>query len=652
MSKDNKKNISSTLGRWAKRGFLGAHKEVDNMAVEQIVSPSMQVFKEFVSRWLPMTCVFLLIGMFALAFIGPILVPLDFNYTERLQQNVAPGYDMMKVPSELAKDIKSISSYSHFSVGLSNSGKVYTWGHTKLGTTGYDMKNIPEEVQNANILFAAAGFDHAIAIDDQGNVYGWGNNRLGQYPGTDYKDRDANVNELLPDGKVDIDNVKALRCGYQATAIVMKDGTVIAFGNSNAVLNMSMIMRYDNVEDVQFTSTYLIALRDDGTMGVGNMKGIFDTVNGDPKQNLSKYIGRQRDVEHLATTSSTVCLMLVDAKADAAATTDAERAAAREVIFTGSFSYGEKNLPTLAADEYFTQIEGGTNHYTGLTNKGRVLSWGSNHLKQANVPAEANGASDVIVTSFQNYALNGDHDIQSSWGLKGYMFGTDNHGADVFARCIHGGKMTMTIGAIAVIISSIIAIIVGCISGYFGGIVDMLLMRVTEIFSAIPFLPFAMILSAVLQRSPLTENTKIFIIMVILGVLSWTGLAKMIRGQILAEREKEFVTAAKAMGVKEGRIAFKHILPNVISVVMVNMTLSFASCMLTESSLSYLGFGVAYPRPTWGNMLNGANNSIIIKNFWWQWFFPSLLLAICTICINIIGDNLRDVMDPKSDRSR
>ena len=140
--------------------------------------------------------------------------------------------------------------------------------------------------------------------------------------------------------------------------------------------------------------------------------------------------------------------------------------------------------------------------------------------------------------------------------------------------------------------------------------------------------------------------------MLILGVLSWTGLAKMIRAQILSEREKEFVTAAKALGIRERRIAFKHILPNVMSVVLVDLTLSFAGCMLTESSLSYLGFGVQYPRPTWGNMLNAANDSIVIKNYWWQWLFPALMLAICTICINIIGDNLRDVMDPKSSRDK
>ena len=212
--------------------------------------------------------------------------------------------------------------------------------------------------------------------------------------------------------------------------------------------------------------------------------------------------------------------------------------------------------------------------------------------------------------------------------------------------------MTMTIGAVAVIVSTVIAIIVGCLAGYFGGWVDMLLMRVTEIFSSLPFLPFAMMLSYVIRTMPIDETTRIFIIMIMLGLLSWTGLARMIRAQVLAEREKEFVIAAQSMGVKENRIAFKHILPNVISIILVNVTLDFAGCMLTESSLSYLGFGVQQPQPTWGNMLYGANNSIVIQNYWWQWVFPSIFLGIATISINIIGDALRDVLDPKSSQEK
>ena len=649
--KQKKKGIFSTLGRWFRRTFFGVSKEYENINVEEIVSPSKQVVSNFFSRKIAVFALIMVILMFLLAFVAPAFVPLDLNYTEILQQNLAPGFKMMSVPDELAEDIKTISSYSHFSVGLSNAGKVYVWGDTKLRAAGYDMADIPEEVQNNKILFAAAGFDHAVAIDENGNVYGWGNNRLGQYPGTIYSDPQANVNELIPDAKVDIDNVKSLQCGYQSTAILMKDGTAICFGNSNGCLNMQMINRYENITDLTYTANYIVALLDDGSIAVGNLKGIYDTVNGDPNLKLSRYVGK-RTITSVASTSATIAMLVVDEKADAAATTDAEHAAARELIFSGSFSYGENKPPVLAADEYFVQIEGGANHYTGLTNKGNIYAWGSNHLNQLNIAEGAKGADRLIVTSFQNYAVDKENHLQAKWGLKGYIFGTDGKGADVFARCVHGGKMTMTIGAVAVIVSSIIAIIIGCVSGYAGGWVDLLLMRITEIFASIPFLPFAMILSAVLIRTSLTENQKIFIIMLILGVLSWTGLAKMIRAQILAEREKEFVTAAKAIGVRERRIAFKHILPNVMSVILVDLTLEFATCLLTESSLSYLGFGVQYPRPTWGNMLDAANDANVIKNYWWQWAFPALLLSVCTISINIIGDNLRDVLDPKSDRDK
>lgn len=649
--KQKKKGIFSTLGRWFRRTFFGVSKEYEDINVEEIVSPSKQVVRNFFSHKIAVFALIMVILMFLLAFVAPAFVPLDLNYTEILQQNLAPGFKMMSVPDELAEDIKTISSYSHFSVGLSNAGKVYVWGDTKLRAAGYDMADIPEEVQNNKILFAAAGFDHAVAIDENGNVYGWGNNRLGQYPGTIYSDPQANVNELIPDAKVDIDNVKSLQCGYQSTAILMKDGTAICFGNSNGCLNMQMINRYENITDLTYTANYIVALLDDGSIAVGNLKGIYDTVNGDPNLKLSRYVGK-RTITSVASTSATIAMLVVDEKADAAATTDAEHAAARELIFSGSFSYGENKPPVLAADEYFVQIEGGANHYTGLTNKGNIYAWGSNHLNQLNIAEGAKGADRLIVTSFQNYAVDKENHLQAKWGLKGYIFGTDGKGADVFARCVHGGKMTMTIGAVAVIVSSIIAIIIGCVSGYAGGWVDLLLMRITEIFASIPFLPFAMILSAVLIRTSLTENQKIFIIMLILGVLSWTGLAKMIRAQILAEREKEFVTAAKAIGVRERRIAFKHILPNVMSVILVDLTLEFATCLLTESSLSYLGFGVQYPRPTWGNMLDAANDANVIKNYWWQWAFPALLLSVCTISINIIGDNLRDVLDPKSDRDK
>ena len=137
-------------------------------------------------------------------------------------------------------------------------------------------------------------------------------------------------------------------------------------------------------------------------------------------------------------------------------------------------------------------------------------------------------------------------------------------------------------------------------------------------------------------------------IMIILGVLSWPGLARLVRGQILAEREKEFVTAAKALGIKEHVIIFRHILPNVISVVIVNITLRYATSLLTESSLSFLGFGVIPPNPTWGNMLSNSQSNKILRDYWWRWVFPAAALSISTIAINCFGDGLRDAIDPKS----
>ena len=276
---------------------------------------------------------------------------------------------------------------------------------------------------------------------------------------------------------------------------------------------------------------------------------------------------------------------------------------------------------------------------------GTVVSWGQNNLNQGSAPS-ISGVETICAGYFQNYAIDGSGKV-TGWGLKGYLMGTDAYGRDIFVRLLTGGRMTMTIGAISVIISTIIGVIIGGLSGYYGGKLDNILMRFTEIVMSIPFLPFAMILSALVGNS-VSEVVRISMIMVILGLLSWPSLARLVRAQILAEREKEFVTAAKAMGIKELSIVFRHILPNVITVIIVNTTLDFATCMLIESTLSFLGFGVAEPSPTWGNMLTGSNSSLVIGTYWWRWVFPSLALGLSTISINSIGDGLRDAIDPRS----
>ena len=618
------------------------HHAADSvLAVEEIVTPFKQIVRGFFERKIAVVALCVVAAMFLLVFIGPLFMPKYYDaYLETTQKNIAPTMKMMSVPKELRDDIKKIDSYGSFTVGLSNAGKVYVWGSTGIGTTGIDVADIPEEVLNANIVEVAAGIDHVVAIDENGKVYCWGSNSLGQY-GYFSPEEHPNILSMtdeLINGTIDVANIKKITCGYQCTAILMNDGTLHLWGNKNTYANIDSFVGKTDLVDIDFTLNYVVGVTEKGNSVFTGKKGLYDQYRnklGEAGVPAKEFLAG-RKIVGIEAGNKNICILLDD----------------NSICFTGDFSTNVVQVPDLAAGEYFVDVDAGTYHYTGLTNLGNVYSWGDDTLNQCQVPDKMTGATKIFGTSFQSYAINESDDLVGKWGLKGYFFGTDGYGADILQRIIQGGKMTMTIGAIAVIISSVIGIIVGCISGYFGGKVDSMMMRITEIFAAIPFLPFAMILSASLAQTDITEISKIFLLMVILGVLTWTGLARMVRGQVLAARENEYVTAAKSMGVKELTIAFKHILPNIVSVIFVTLTLDFATCMLTESSLSYLGFGVTYPRPTWGNMLNGANNATIIKNFWWQWLFTSLFLAVTCICINIVGNTLRDVMDPKSNADR
>ncbi|MBO6240930.1 MAG: ABC transporter permease subunit [Butyrivibrio sp.] len=697
-----KKNFFGRLSGWVRRVFFGGSRDLaDSIDVEEVVSPIGQIVRNFLERRLAVGAMIVVILMFLLVFFGPLFMPNYYDsYTEVTQKNVAPTMSMMKVPSGLKNDIKMIDSYGSFSVGLSNSGDVYVWGATQLGTTGIDISDIPEAVENDTICYVAAGIDHIIAISESGKVYGWGSNKHGQYITTDKEvleqleeaeesvseedqaileeagattedaesvegeeSADEEVSESsdetdvaastaasageniipMPDelvnGTIDVANIKKLVCGYQCTAILMNDGKLYIWGNANAYQNISSFVDKDDLTDIDFTLNYIVGITDAGTSIYTGKRGLYDQYRSNINEagkSSKKFLGKRKIVSIYATNNH-LCGMLSDGS----------------LFFAGNFPSDSVAMPALHDGETIVQIEAGTYHYTALTSEGRVLSWGGSTLKQTDVPTKVDGkTAKVFAGAFQSYAVDSNGSLVGKWGLKGYLFGTDGYGADIFQRIIQGGKMTMTIGAVAVIISTIIGIVVGCLSGYFGGTVDIVLMRIAEVFAAIPFLPFALILSAVMAQMDISENKKIFILMCILGVLTWTGLARMVRGQVLVARENEYVTAAKAMGVKEGRIAFRHILPNIVSIIFVTLTLDFATCMLTESSLSYLGFGVTYPRPTWGNMLSGSNNSTIIKNYWWQWVFTSIFLAVTCICINIVGDTLRDVMDPKSDRDK
>jgi len=172
-------------------------------------------------------------------------------------------------------------------------------------------------------------------------------------------------------------------------------------------------------------------------------------------------------------------------------------------------------------------------------------------------------------------------------------------------------------------------------------------MRLADIFDSLPFLPMAVTLSYSIGHL-LRQDHKMYLMMVIIGILGWMGLARLIRAQLLVEREKDFVLAARALGIKQRNIMVRHILPNVFNLIIVNITLGYASALLIEAGLSFLGFGVQEPTPSWGNMLTSAQDSTVIQFFWWRWVIPALFVAGAALFINLLGDALREAMDPRS----
>ncbi len=618
-------------GRYAfKRLFIGNKELPFETEGAEIESPAKLLREAFFRKKTAIVALVFLVALFLFVFIAPAFVPMDVNYTDPLQQNIAPVYSMRALPNGLKNSVQTIDGFSGFTVGLSNEGEVFVWGNSQDQLNKMDMKNIPKEVKTEGATHVAAGKDHILAITASGELVGWGDKSCGQY-GFDSVLNAQTTPEELREGVLPTE-VKTLACGYQTSALVKTDGTSYAWGNKNAARNLSEFAHLSGVETLAFTNAAAVAILQNGEIFTGTEE-IFTSVatkKGEVYQTPNSYLSGRKAVA-LATTNKCAAFLTED----------------HELFVSGVFENGENELPKLQEGEYLISIDGGTRHFVGVTNFGNAYAWGHCAYGQCNLQTDGNTAK-AFAGALQSYTVDSEGKLVQSVGLKGYIMGTDGRGRDVFARIVHGGKMTLTIGAVAVLVSSFIAIVVGCVSGYFGGWVDVLLMRITEIFSSIPFLPFAMLLSQIIKYYDITETTRIFIIMLILGALSWTGLARMIRGQVLAEREKEFVTAARAIGVKERTIAFRHVLPNVISVILVSMTLDFAGCLLTESSLSYLGFGVQQPQPTWGNMLNGCNNSTVIQNYWWQWVFPSVFLSLAVICINIVGDALRDALDPKT----
>ena len=231
-----------------------------------------------------------------------------------------------------------------------------------------------------------------------------------------------------------------------------------------------------------------------------------------------------------------------------------------------------------------------------------------------------------------------------------HWLGTDGDGRDVFTRLMYGGRVSLMFSVVVTIIELLLGITMGGIAGYYGGKVDMLIMRLVDIFYCIPFLPLMLVGSSFMVAFGVKPEIKIYILMLIMGVFNWSGVARMVRGQILSVREMEYMQAAEACGISTFSKIFKHLIPNVTPVIIVMATMDLGAFILTESAMSFLGVGLAFPYASLGNMVNAVNSSVIMKNYLNIWLPPGIMILFIVMAFNFIGDGLRDAFDPKMKR--
>ncbi|MCX6057043.1 MAG: ABC transporter permease [Chloroflexi bacterium] len=238
-----------------------------------------------------------------------------------------------------------------------------------------------------------------------------------------------------------------------------------------------------------------------------------------------------------------------------------------------------------------------------------------------------------------------------------HWMGTDSTGRDIFARMIHGGQISLIVGFLAVIFSVSLGAVVGGAAAYYGGWVDIILMRFTEAMLSIPSLFLLIVLGKYLGRDVQTIivfgrsfSGSVGIVIVVIGVTSWMYLARIVRANVLSLKEMDYISASRSLGASDMRIFFRHLIPNTMGAIIVSSTLGLAGAILNEAYVSFLGLGVQPPTASWGNMLTSAQ-SFIQRGAWWMWVFPSLFIIITILCINLIGDGLRDAFDPRSNRN-
>ncbi|HPF54400.1 MAG TPA: ABC transporter permease [Eubacteriales bacterium] len=311
----------------------------------------------------------------------------------------------------------------------------------------------------------------------------------------------------------------------------------------------------------------------------------------------------------------------------------------QDVILISDIVIGTESSGTVLTNDFIltaiSTIRDKGEYFTFVNNKGETVETQIN-LVNSNYYLDTKQPVQLFLA---NAAPNSEH-----W------LGTENNGMDVLTRLMYGGRISLMVGFVVIFFEIIIGVVIGGISGYFGGVIDTILMRLVDLFNAIPFYPMIIILGNVMDNLKVPGIQRIFILMAIMGILGWTGTARVVRGQILSLREQDFMVATEATGIKTSRRIFRHLVPNVMPLLIVQASMGLGGVIISEATLGFLGLGVKYPMASWGSIINQATDMQIMRTAWWVWIPAGALILLTVLGFNFVGDGLRDAFDPKMKR--
>lgn len=534
-------------------------------------------------------------GMWLFTALGALVLPLDVNAYEPVMANLSPANNYLSFPKDInIQEIQMITSGTSFSMALQKDGSVISWGGKE-----FNQEEVAKTFQDKHIQQIAAGANHVIAVDENNEMYEVGNVPYAQNPLSN------RVKE-----SIQVEGVQKVFASDTYSGCLTNTGYLYYWGNTTA-LNLNEVPEEHQglITNVVANPFHILYTLEDKTLHIVGRNDQLSEIPLAFKNHTLEVLDMQMNYS---------TILILDTN--------------HQLHMWGDSIY---DIPNTFRQP--VQIVSGRRNFHILYEDESVIGIG-NHSKNSTFV-------DQLYSSYeQTYALH--EDSLESWGNAGFVLGSDEYGRDILTRLVHGGLISLVIGLPACVLSCVLSIFFGLASGYYGGKIDHIIMRLSECISSIPFLPLIVTLSVFLMKDT-SAYVRIGIVMLLYGGVSWTALARLIRTKVLVEKQKDYILYEKVIGASHLRILLKHILPSTISILVADITLLYASTLLIEASLSFLGFGVPTPYPSWGNMLQGAQTMQVIQLYWWQWFFAMFCVILSILSIHIIGETIRKEVNPK-----